>query len=1170
MTRTLLMLTLGALVACKGGVGHEDADFDGDGYLPPSYGGEDCDNHDASVHPGAEEVCDGIDNDCDETVDEPDATDAIEWYTDHDGDSYGDQSVSPVRSCEAPEDHVDRGGDCDDLDPEVNPGASDDNCNGIDDDCDGDVDAFEDATWWYDGDGDGYGDPLQTVDACGQPDDYVLEPTDATDADCDDARPDVYPGADEVCDGVDNDCDGGMVDADDDDLVPSESHPILEWYADADGDLYGDPSAGVVACTAPAGHVADDTDCDDTDPDTHPGAVEHCDGVDEDCDGSVDEDAVDPTTWYADGDGDGWGLDTSTYVGCVAPMDYVDRGGDCDGANASSYPGAPELCDDLDNDCDGLAEPEDPDHGLATTTYYLDGDGDGYGDPASPYDDCALPTGYVTNDEDCDDSRVGVNPGATEVVWYDGTDQDCDGNDCDADGDGQDVMGHASTCPGGTDCDDGHDAIYVGAAPLDSTTECMADRDGDGYGDDSPTSAGAHPGTDCDDLDGAIHPGATESWYNGVDEDCDGNDCDADGDGEAVAGESWCSGGTDCDDGNAIVHTGASDPPYDGVDQDCDGWSDYDADRDGHDHDAYGGDDCDDADATAYPGGAAGREVWYNSVDEDCDGNDCDADGDGQDAEGELACWGGTDCDDADASTWTGAAWSDDPLECMTDADGDGWGDEAAASWVTAGTDCDDGDTAVAPELWEIPNDHEDNDCDGDVDTVDLSTYYHVASVHTSPHSSGGTLGVRPAELGWSLAAAGYDGASDAYADYLVGSPLYSSSVPSPLSDRGAVGLYLGGSSLPASTSGVFGADVTWVGQTAGEQLGLDVAAVYSGGVRTHLAMMAADGFYLVDLATVPVTDLAQAQWVDSMYASTVGEVPTGLADIGNYDASTAWTELAVSWSHRLGEGVSIWNQPTTSALAQVVQDDQTSGSAFGLAVAAGDVSRTHSGQELFMTTEDVSTVMYMMPSGTSGSLVHTSSLWRLTTTGATECGGDPTGDAHRTLAVLDFDGDGQDEIALGCPATDGGEGVVWLLKPDFRGVSQTLRMASVARMSITSDGGGPYTWETGFAIANAGDVDGDGDEDLLLSAPARSEAHTRGRVFLVLGIQPPATIPPALPLDAEALPFDDPAGIEPGRALAGVGDVDGQHGVDFVMSGINDNGSGGENETVTLITWGP
>jgi hypothetical protein len=209
-----------------------------------------------------------------------------------------------------------------------------------------------------------------------------------------------------------------------------------------------------------------------------------------------------------------------------------------------------------------------------TAMVQLDADGDGFGSTTSGGDDC-------------DDDDATVNPDATDE-WYDGIDSDCDGaNDMDQDGDGVEVD------------------------------------------------------QDCDDEDATVYPGADDAWYDGVDSDCAGdNDYDADGDGY----ESQADGdGDDCDDTDADINPGADFVPYDGVDEDCSGY-DNDADRDGYDSEDYGGDDCDDDDADVNPGA---DEIWYDGEDQNCDGaNDYDQDADGYDHED----YGGTDCNDEDAS----------------------------------------------------------------------------------------------------------------------------------------------------------------------------------------------------------------------------------------------------------------------------------------------------------------------------------------------------------------------------------------------------------------------------------------------------------------------------------------------------------------------------------------
>ncbi len=159
-------------------------DADHDGYLTP----EDCDDEDPAIHPGAVEICDERDNDCDGLVDgqDPTVADPETWYEDADGDLYGNPDVFVVR-CGIEDGYVHDSGDCDDADASVNPGVNE-RCNGEDDNCNGLIDGqdptLEDGTTWcWDGDHDGYGDPEESEYRCSQPRGYVEDCSDCDDAD---------------------------------------------------------------------------------------------------------------------------------------------------------------------------------------------------------------------------------------------------------------------------------------------------------------------------------------------------------------------------------------------------------------------------------------------------------------------------------------------------------------------------------------------------------------------------------------------------------------------------------------------------------------------------------------------------------------------------------------------------------------------------------------------------------------------------------------------------------------------------------------------------------------------------------------------------------------------------------------------------------------------------
>ncbi len=184
------------------------------------------------------------------------------------------------------------------------------------------------------------------------------------------------------------------------------------------------------------------------------------------------------------------------------------------------------------------------------------------------------------------------------------------------------------------------------------TSPPPVDDDGDGYTSD----------VDCDDHNYQVWPGAPE-LCDGLDNDCDGStdeDYDGDGDGHVIQ---TCMDGDDCDDSDPGVYPGAEEIPYDGIDQDCSGADLDDVDGDGFRSTKVGGNDCDDANPAIHP---RATEIPKNGIDEDCNGGD-DIDGD-DDGYGDEA-WGGDDCDDADPSVHPGATdWMNDAL----DADCDG------------------------------------------------------------------------------------------------------------------------------------------------------------------------------------------------------------------------------------------------------------------------------------------------------------------------------------------------------------------------------------------------------------------------------------------------------------------------------------------------------------------
>jgi lamin tail-like protein/putative metal-binding protein len=401
------------------------------GYVANS---SDCNDNNAAINPGATEVCDGFDNDCDTLIDE--GVGPI-WYRDFDADTYGDLNVT-LQACSQPVGYVSNATDCNDNNNTVYPGAPE-VCDGLDNDCDTLVDEGIGPIWYQDLDSDTFGNAAVSQQACSQPVGYVSNSTD-----CDDTNNTVYPGAPELCDGLDNDCDT---------IIDEGVGPI--WYRDFDADGFGNLAITQQACSQPVGYVANSTDCNDSNNTVYPGAPELCDGLDNDCDTLIDEGVG--TFWYSDQDADGFGDPSNSVQSCTQPAGYVAN--NTDNCPNNFNPGQ------ADQDLDGLGDACD-NCPINFNPGQEDCDNDGLGDV------CAIALGVS---EDCNLNGI---PDECEVLIL-----DCNNNDIPDDCD----------ITSGFSWDNNNNGIPDECETSSGLAYCF----GDGFGPTCPCANYGSPGEGC-------------------------------------------------------------------------------------------------------------------------------------------------------------------------------------------------------------------------------------------------------------------------------------------------------------------------------------------------------------------------------------------------------------------------------------------------------------------------------------------------------------------------------------------------------------------------------------------------------------------------------------------------------------------------------------------------